>query len=314
MSALELQINVMRPSEIVRLTLNAQESACVEELLVTHGLDGNKTEAFWKTHETLSFEYKATVGFHTLSIDFVGYLPSGVLSLPEQTVALCGVLPKIVNFTNDTIATHPNIWNPKTPPLKLRQISERLFEKNGQITHLIGTFAGLRNLKHVPERLLAPLAKAVSFAGLFEASGLELIPENLFSANTNLQDLTRTFNACRKLQIIPEELFRRNNKAKNFTETFSKTSVRSIPVGLFRHVARKGSFVRTFAEDNIKEVPEGLFAGKAPANIDGIFEVNGPITEADPLKLMLCARLPRSFFDDVRTATGVPTLSRADTL
>ncbi len=306
MTKLVLDITPSKRDPIVSLRVIAGSAiaAACSTITVTYG---NQTEVRRRQVESMTvIEFRTLANTERMTIDFDGPLPSGVLVLPEQTTAISLPIPVLVDDATGALATHAHIWHRDYPPQRLSSLVSALFAHNTHLTHLEYTFAGLPELKAVPESLFFPLIYCVSFAGVFAQSGLEQVNRQLFAANLQAENFSNAFLRCKNLSSVPEELFSSNSQARNFNGTFAESGLTEIPGRLFSGVRRRSSFIETFAHTPVKVVPPGLMRGLEPVNIDGMFEP-ARAAEHDPIKIKAGPSFPQDFFDDTRNAVGVAT-------
>lgn len=306
MTKLVLDITPSKRDPIVSLRVIAGSAiaAACSTITVTYG---NQTEVRRRQVESMTvIEFRTLANTERMTIDFGGPLPSGVLVLPEQTTAISLPIPVLVDDATGALATHAHIWHRDYPPQRLSSLVSALFAHNTHLTHLEYTFAGLPELKAVPESLFFPLIYCVSFAGVFAQSGLEQVNRQLFAANLQAENFSNAFLRCKNLSSVPEELFGSNSQARNFNGTFAESGLTEIPGRLFSGVRRRSSFIETFARTPVKVVPPGLMRGLEPVNIDGMFEP-ARAAEHDPIKIKAGPSFPQDFFDDTRNAVGVAT-------
>ena len=306
MTKLVLDITPSKRDPIVSLRFIAGSAiaAACSTITVTYG---NQTEVRRRQVESMTvIEFRTLANTERMTIDFDGPLPSGVLVLPEQTTAISLPIPVLVDDATGALATHAHIWHRDYPPQRLSSLVSALFAHNTHLTHLEYTFAGLPELKAVPESLFFPLIYCVSFAGVFAQSGLEQVNRQLFAANLQAENFSNAFLRCKNLSSVPEELFSSNSQARNFNGTFAESGLTEIPGRLFSGVRRRSSFIETFAHTPVKVVPPGLMRGLEPVNIDGMFEP-ARAAEHDPIKIKAGPSFPQDFFDDTRNAVGVAT-------
>ena len=306
MTKLVLDITPSKRDPIVSLRVIAGSAiaAACSTITVTYG---DQTEVRRRQVESMTvIEFRTLANTERMTIDFGGPLPSGVLVLPEQTTAISLPIPVLVDDATGALATHAHIWHRDYPPQRLSSLVSALFAHNTHLTHLEYTFAGLPELKAVPESLFFPLIYCVSFAGVFAQSGLEQVNRQLFAANLQAENFSNAFLRCKNLSSVPEELFSSNSQARNFNGTFAESGLTEIPGRLFSGVRRRSSFIETFARTPVKVVPPGLMRGLEPVNIDGMFEP-ARAAEHDPIKIKAGPSFPQDFFDDTRKAVGVAT-------
>ncbi|MBQ2874928.1 MAG: leucine-rich repeat protein [Bacteroidales bacterium] len=123
------------------------------------------------------------------------------------------------------------------------------------------------------------LLENISFS---ECTGLEKIPEDLFTDCTSLHRLSNTFYNCRQLTEIPDGLFSGCTEATEFNSTFQNcTGIKDIPENLFANCREAISFSSTFYNcTGVGEIPEDLFAGcTKAARFDQTFAFCKGITE-----------------------------------
>ncbi len=305
-NALKLELLVKKSHENVRFQLLARQTET--EKTVNYQFDNEVGSCLWSAEKPLVVEFSAQKGQHTLTIDIENSLPCGMLTLPEQTVAICDELPLLTDPLSEKPSRRATIWNPQTPPTNLESISESLFVRNPQLMDLTETFARLPHLKAIPKLVFLTLPKVRIFNGLFRESAIESVEGSFFSAAVNAVDFRSIFFGCRFLKTVPGNLFECNTKAWCFDSAFEKSGIEQIPPELFRHVLTGSSFIRAFAGCPIKEVPDGLLQGIKPIDVDGMFEPTA-ILDHDPLRIKAAPRFPPSFFTDIRMARGIPTLS-----
>ena len=306
MTKLVLDITPTKRDPIVSLRVIAGSAIApsCSTITVTYG---NQTEVRRRQVESMTvIEFRTLSNKERMTIDFGGPLPSGTLVLPEQTTAISLPIPVLVDDATGALATHAHIWHRDYPPQRLSTLVSALFAHNTHLTHLEYTFAGLPELKTVPESLFFPLIYCVSFAGVFAQSGLEQVNRQLFAANLQAENFSNAFLRCKNLSTVPEELFSSNTQARNFNGAFAESGLTDIPGRLFANVRRRSTFIETFARTPARTVPVGLMHGIDPANIDGMFE---PVRAADhdPIKIKAGPAFPQDFFDDTRNAVGVAT-------
>ncbi len=255
---------------------------------------------------TTVIEFRTLTHPQRMTIDFGGPLPSGALILPEQTTAIVQPIPVLVDDATGALATHAHIWHRDYPPQRLNSLVSALFAHNTHLTHLQYTFAGLPDLRTIPESLFFPLIYTVSFAGVFAQSGIDTVSRQLFAANLQAEDFSQAFLRCKNLEHVPEDLFASTVQARLFNGTFAESGLVDIPARLFANARRRSSFIGTFARTPVQSVPPGLMHGLDPVNVDGMFEPAAGL-DHDPIKIKAGPTFPQDFFDDTRNAEGVPT-------
>ena len=184
---------------------------------------------------------------------------------------------KILEKDEENIIIIPNvskIYEPepdKIPisyrSLKLTEIPEWLFSKK-VTSKVMSTFIGAQNIKNISERLFENNVNVTSFDRVFEGcSGIRSIPEGLFKNNVNVTSFDRVFEGCSGLTSIPEGLFKNNVNVKSFGSVFSNCSgITSIPEGLFKNNVNVTSFWGVFSGcRGITSIPEGLFKNNVNA-------------------------------------------------
>ena len=301
---LEITPDKREPFVVVRVVAGPAIAASCANIIVEYA---NQTEVRRRQVDSVTeIALKTAQTKQQMTIDFGGPLPAGVLILPEQTTAILQPVPQLVEDGTGTIATHARIWHRDYPPQRLNSLVSALFAHNTHLTHLEYTFAGLPELKSVPESLFFPLIYTVSFVGVFAQSGLESVNRQLFAANLQAEDFSQAFLRCRNLEHVPEELFSGTAQARSFNGTFAESGLVDIPPRLFAGVRRRSSFVGTFARTPVRVVPPGLMRGLEPSNVDGMFEPEQGL-DHDPIKIKAGPEFPQDFFDDTRMACGVPT-------
>ncbi len=301
---LEITPNKREPVVCVRIVAGARIAPGCATVAVEYG--SVREERRRQTESVTVIELRTLAEKARMTIDFGGPMPSGVLILPEQTTAILQPLPQLVDDASGALATHARIWHRDYPPQRLNSVVSALFAHNTHLTHLDYTFAGLPELKGVPESLFFPLIYTVSFAGVLAQSGIESVGRQLFAANLQAEDFSQAFLRCRSLTKVPEDLFSGAAQARSFNGTFAESGLTDIPARLFANVRRRSSFVGTFARTPIRTVPSGLMHGLDPANVDGMFEPAAGL-DHDPIKIKAGPAFPQDFFDDTRNAAGVPT-------
>ena len=289
---------------VLRIPAGNRIAASLSQVSVS--FDGQISQHRREPISSTVLEYHPMPGIHRLEIDFGGPMPAATLVLPEQTTAIISPIPALHDDETGMLSTAGHIWNPSQPPRRLSSLVSSLFAHNTHLVALSGTFAGLSSLQEVPESLFFPLIYARTFAGVFALSGLSRVSRQLFTANLQAEDFSEAFLGCKNLTDIPAELFSTNTHARVFDRTFAESSLSRLPTGLFTNVAKRASFIETFARTQIRFVPQQLMSGLDPLNVDGMFEPAQKL-EHDPLNIKAAAHFPQDFFDDTRSAIGVPT-------
>ncbi|MCP6503207.1 hypothetical protein NL484_27460, partial [Klebsiella pneumoniae] len=75
-----------------------------------------------------------------------------------------------------------------------------------------------------PPMLFASCSLITSFGATFQNTGVEEIPENLFSGNPLVTSYGQTFRGCKNLRSVPAGLFAASISATVFTNVFSECS------------------------------------------------------------------------------------------
>lgn len=166
-------------------------------------------------------------------------------------------------------------------------------------------FADCKNLKTVPAELFNTFTTVTSpgFKNLFSHSGLEVVPEGLFSANvkvstgfesvfeysdalktiegpifpetTTVTTMNYAFCDCKALESIPEGLFDCFSTAKiKFNSTFAGcVSLKTLPDELFAANTQATQFSECFADCTaLESVPANLFGSKEKTTtVKGLF-------------------------------------------
>lgn len=307
-TALKIELSVRRNREPVCFAFS--QRLFPEEKSIHYTLDDVQSDAVpWLSDKPTQVKLTVAKGTHRLSIDVDGVLPCSTVRLPEQTVALTDELPPLIDPVTGKLSRKAVLWCPSYPPVNLTRISQALFMRNTQLMDLTETFARLPQLKSIPKLVFIPLTRARLFTGLFKNSGLESVDPALFSAAVDATDFREAFYGCRALKSVPETLFDTNTKAWRFDRTFEESGLESVPAHLFSNSLHGASFARTFAHCPLRNVPEGLLRGLNPTDVDGMFEPKETLPH-DPLKIKAAPRFPASFFNDIRMARGIPTLSK----
>ena len=119
----------------------------------------------------------------------------------------------------------------------IKNIPERLFEKNVNATNFNDLFNECEGITSIPEKLFENNVKAISFEFVFfRCRELKSIPENLFKNNINVTDFSGSFWECKKITNIPEKLFENNVKVTKFNSTFfACEGLTNIPENLFKN-------------------------------------------------------------------------------
>ena len=163
---------------------------------------------------------------------------------------------------------------------KLTEIPEWLFSK--KVTSKVMSTIDTQNIKNIPERLFENNVNVTSFEGVFSGcSGITSIPEGLFKNNVNVTSFDRVFSGCSGITSIPERLFENNVNVTSFVSVFNSCSgITSIPEGLFKNNVNVTSFDRVFEGcSGITNIPEGLFKNNVNVtNFEGVFEGCSEIT------------------------------------
>ena len=300
------QVTVGKRDREVALRIPAGNRIAPSLTNVTVSFDGQVSSHRREPVSSTVLQYRPEPGVHRLEIDFGGPMPAATLILPEQTSAIISPIPALHDDETGMLSSAGHIWNPARPPRHLTSLVSSLFAHNTHLVALSGTFAGLTNLKEVPESLFFPLIYARTFTGVFALSGLTQVSRQLFTANLQAEDFSEAFMGCRALTAVPGELFSTNTHARLFDRTFAESALTEIPAALFSTVARRGSFIETFARTQVRNVPKGLMRNLDPANVDGMFEPEKRL-EHDPMNIRAAAHMPQDFFEDTREALGVPT-------
>lgn len=308
MTKLVLTIEPNRSSSVVRVRIQAGETIAPALRVVQVTYNGKTVRLRRQPESAAIADFATAGGTQSLEIDFGGPMPAGAIIFPEQATGITSPLPQLLNDATGQLESRAQIWHPEHSPMRLKTLVSSLFAYNAHLAYLPCTFAGLTELREVPESLFFPLIYAKSFAGTFMGTGLTKVSRQMFAANGQAEDFSHCFANCTSLKEVPEDLFAANRLARNFESTFEASALQKIPAGLFRNTRKKGLFVRTFAATFVREVPAALMRDLAPLTVDGMFEPLQPL-EHDPLRLKAGPVFSEDFFADTRTASGVPTLS-----
>ena len=97
-----------------------------------------------------------------------------------------------------------------------------LFVKNTNALYFKETFAGCEDVIIIPTKIFWENKRAIDFSYTFSASGLKVIPKNLFKYNIDAKFFDGTFSLCYNLKDIPKGLFYSNTLAETFANCFYK--------------------------------------------------------------------------------------------
>ena len=126
-------------------------------------------------------------------------------------------------------------------------------------------------LEEIPEDLFSNCVNITSFDGAFEQTNITEIPEDLFKNCENVTSFDDTF-AYTQITKIPEDLFKNCKNVTSFDGTFAYTQITEIPEDLFSNCINVTNFNDTFAYTQITEIQEDLFSNCVNVtDFDGTF-------------------------------------------
>ncbi|MGM9737245.1 MAG: BACON domain-containing protein [Candidatus Cryptobacteroides sp.] len=151
----------------------------------------------------------------------------------------------------------------------LKEVDPGIFEGMSLVTNGQYMFEGCTSLNTVPQGLFKDCVKMYQFNYMFNKSGLETVPEDLFSYGDKTK--AGTFNYCfaeSKIKSVPAGLFAGwGAVTTGFQYLFRKSAIESIPAGLFDDCVKATSFNNLCLDCvNLKQIPGGLF----PSSTTGV--------------------------------------------
>ena len=243
-----------------------------------------------------------------MTIDFGGPMPSGVLILPSRRRQSSSPCRSWWMTQAARLPPTARIWHRDYPPQRLNSLVSALFAHNTHLTHLDYTFAGLPELKGVPESLFFPLDLHGLLCGRPRTKRHRVGGPATICRQPSGRGLLAGLPALSQPHQGPRgSLFGRRTGKKLQRNLCPKVGSPTSLRAFFANVRRRSSFVGTFARTPIRTVPSGLMHGLDPANVDGMFEPAAGL-DHDPIKIKAGPAFPQDFFDDTRNAAGVPYL------
>lgn len=126
------------------------------------------------------------------------------------------------------------------------------------------SFYNCKNLKSIPEHLFSLAPNARYFANTFYGSGLQAIPQKLFSNNYEIKSVNHCFYDCRNLTAIPDELFKNHRKLIDAVYCFYNNSpILSIGNSVFENCVSltggAGRIIYVMNNQSLETVGDNLF-------------------------------------------------------
>ena len=190
---LTLALTVHERKKDVAVRFNRVAHLSPELSWVTLTIDGEKRRLQLREDDEFAYVKTFLKGEHTMTLDFGGVWPAGLVTLPEETTALTEILPVIADCATLEPLAAGSLTTPETPLTNLTTIYASFFAHNAQLKDLTGFFAGTNSLTTVPESLFFPLIYAENFTRVFAGAGLTEVPEQLFHGKPRAEDLTESF-------------------------------------------------------------------------------------------------------------------------
>lgn len=149
----------------------------------------------------------------------------------------------------------------------LVSVPSNIFSNSTAVTSAYGLFNNCTSLQTIPVGLFENNPQITDFSYAFANSGVNAIPNGLFSSNYNAEKFTNTFKNCTNIQAIPLNLFENQSKATTFEGTFDGcTGITSIPSKLFANNPVVLSYANVFNGDSgITEISKDIFGDLIPS-------------------------------------------------
>lgn len=180
---LTLALTVHERKKDVAVRFNRVAHLSPELSWVTLTIDGEKRRLQLREDDEFAYVKIFLKGEHTMTLDFGGVWPAGLVTLPEETTALTEILPVIADCATLEPLAAGSLTTPETPLTNLTTIYASFFAHNAQLKDLTGFFAGTNSLTTVPESLFFPLIYAENFTRVFAGAGLTEVPEQIGRAH-----------------------------------------------------------------------------------------------------------------------------------
>lgn len=167
----------------------------------------NTERTFRDCRELRTLSSESLVGL--VSVTKANYMFSGCNSLQKLPDNLFSPLSACVEFEG-------TLWSCKS----LESVPANLFSGCTSAEYFSSIFGICSKLKKVPADLFKNNTRVTNFAGAFSSSGLESIPESIFSYCPYVRSFQDLFAGCGSLKTVPVSLFNNNQYVTNFSNCF----------------------------------------------------------------------------------------------